>query len=67
MSAEIARRVVEAFHNRPANPAEIVNLTKRETGILELITEGLAIRDRPQQVANSPPSEHLTSCESKGG
>ena len=45
MSAEIARRVVEAFHHRPASPAELVSLTKRETGILELITEGLANKE----------------------
>ena len=49
MSAEIARRVVEAFH-KPRQPsgttsAEIVNLTKRETEILELLTKGLANKE----------------------
>ena len=49
MSAEIARRVVEAFHKpRPASgaaPAEEMKLTKRETEILELLTKGLANKE----------------------
>ncbi len=46
MSAEIARRVVEAFH-APAKPAggEEVKLSKRETEILELLTKGLANKE----------------------
>ncbi|MHA3774025.1 response regulator [Verrucomicrobiota bacterium sgz303538] len=49
MSAEIARRVVEAFHQprRPTAPAtpEPVQLSKRETEILELLTQGLANKE----------------------
>lgn len=49
MSAEIARRVVEAFH-KPPKPAgtpaaEAVKLSKRETEILELLTQGLANKE----------------------
>lgn len=45
MSAEIARRVVEAFH-RPAAPAsEAANLSKRETEILELLAQGHANKE----------------------
>jgi len=46
MSAEIARRVVEAFH-APAKPAagDEVKLSKRETEILELLTKGLANKE----------------------
>ena len=45
MSAEIARRVVEAFH-RPAPKAdEAMPLSKRETEILELLTQGLANKE----------------------
>lgn len=49
MSAEIARRVVEAFH-RPAAPAsppaeDEVQLSKRETEILELLVLGLANKE----------------------
>lgn len=48
MSAEIARRVVEAFH-QPAKAAgagaEDVKLSKRETEILELLTKGLANKE----------------------
>ncbi len=46
MSAEIARRVVEAFH-QPAKTAgpETVKLSKRETEILELLTKGLANKE----------------------
>lgn len=46
MSAEIARRVVEAFHQpvRTSMP-EDVKLSKRETEILELLTKGLANKE----------------------
>ncbi len=43
MSAEIARRVVQAFH-RPARGEE-VQLSKRETEILEFLTQGLANKE----------------------
>lgn len=45
MSAEIARRVVEAFHHQPKPPGEEANLSKRETEILELLTQGLANKE----------------------
>jgi DNA-binding NarL/FixJ family response regulator len=46
MSAEIARRVVEAFHQPvKAEDAEEVRLSKRETEILELLTKGLANKE----------------------
>ena len=46
MSAEIARRVVEAFHQPLKSPdAEAVKLSKRETEILELLTKGLANKE----------------------
>jgi DNA-binding NarL/FixJ family response regulator len=48
MSAEIARRVVEAFHQplkSPEHGGEEVKLSKRETEILELLTKGLANKE----------------------
>lgn len=49
MSAEIARRVVEAFHqprkSAAGQPEESVQLSKRETEILELLTQGLANKE----------------------
>lgn len=46
MSAEIARRVVEAFHQPVKSPeAEDVRLSKRETEILEHLTKGLANKE----------------------
>jgi DNA-binding NarL/FixJ family response regulator len=47
MSAEIARRVVEAFHQpaKPEQPGDEVKLSKRETEILELLCEGLANKE----------------------
>lgn len=45
MSAEIARRVVEAFHRPAAKPEDAVNLSKRETEILELLTKGLTNKE----------------------
>jgi DNA-binding NarL/FixJ family response regulator len=48
MSAEIARRVVEAFHQSPAQTdsgQESVNLSQRETEVAQLIAEGLANKE----------------------
>ncbi|MEO5917891.1 MAG: response regulator transcription factor [Luteolibacter sp.] len=46
MSAEIARRVVEAFHQPvKSTEAAAVKLSKRETEILELLTKGLANKE----------------------
>jgi DNA-binding NarL/FixJ family response regulator len=46
MSAEIARRVVEAFHQPVKSPAaDEVKLSKRETEILEQLCEGLANKE----------------------
>lgn len=46
MSAEIARRVVEAFHQPVKSAAaDEVKLSKRETEILELLTKGLANKE----------------------
>lgn len=48
MSAEIARRVVEAFHQGPARSEEgqeVVNLSQRETSVAQLIAEGLANKE----------------------
>jgi DNA-binding NarL/FixJ family response regulator len=45
MSAEIARRVVEAFYQPPQPATEAVHLSKRETEILHLLTQGLANKE----------------------
>ena len=46
MSAEIARRVVEAFHQpMKAKVDDDMKLSKRETEILELLTKGLANKE----------------------
>ena len=46
MSAEIARRVVEAFHQPTKSlVSEEVKLSKRETEILEQLTKGLANKE----------------------
>jgi DNA-binding NarL/FixJ family response regulator len=46
MSAEIARRVVEAFHQpMQSNKEEAVKLSKRETEILELLSKGLSNKE----------------------
>lgn len=48
MSPEIARRVVEAFHQTPRSEPSLlddVKLSKRETEILELLCEGLANKE----------------------
>ncbi len=54
MSAEIARRVVEAFHQPVKSPAaDVVKLSKRETEILELLTMGLANKEIADRVSIS--------------
>lgn len=57
MSAEIARRVVEAFHKpHQANGAAAVlavHLSKREKEILELLTQGLANKEIADRLALS--------------
>jgi DNA-binding NarL/FixJ family response regulator len=48
MSAEIARRVVEAFHQpltKPVEDQEKVHLSQRETAVAQLIAEGLANKE----------------------
>ena len=45
MSAEIARRVVEAFHQPRRTTEEAVHLSKRETEILDHLTQGLANKE----------------------
>jgi DNA-binding NarL/FixJ family response regulator len=48
MSPEIARRVVEAFHQTPRSEPGLlddVKLSKRETEILELLCKGLANKE----------------------
>lgn len=47
MSAEIARRVVEAFHQpvKASSDDEMVKLSKRENEILELLSTGLANKE----------------------
>jgi len=54
MSAEIARRVVEAFYQPVKLPdADAVKLSKRETEILELLTTGLANKEIADRLAIS--------------
>jgi DNA-binding NarL/FixJ family response regulator len=57
MSAEIARRVVEAFHQKTSRAAEtapeVPHLSKRETEILDLLSQGLANKEIADQLALS--------------
>jgi DNA-binding NarL/FixJ family response regulator len=45
MSPEIARRVVEAFHRPPQKAEETVQLSKRETEVLDLLAEGVGNKE----------------------
>ena len=46
MSAEIARRVVEAFHQQgEKDDLQEANLSKRELEVLKLLSEGLANKE----------------------
>jgi DNA-binding NarL/FixJ family response regulator len=53
MSAEIARRVVEAFHQPAKSLEHEVKLSKRETEILEWLTKGLANKEIADRLAIS--------------
>jgi DNA-binding NarL/FixJ family response regulator len=45
MSPEIARRVVEAFHQPLPKEGEAMNLSRRETELLDLLAEGLSNKE----------------------
>ncbi|NNC87195.1 MAG: response regulator transcription factor [Akkermansiaceae bacterium] len=46
MSADIARRVVQAFHRPPAHASEqAVNLSRRESQILSILADGLSNKE----------------------
>jgi DNA-binding NarL/FixJ family response regulator len=45
MSSDVARKLVESFHRRPAPAAATEALTPRETEILELLSEGLLYKE----------------------
>jgi DNA-binding NarL/FixJ family response regulator len=45
MSPEIARRVVEAFHRPAPKAEEAVQLSRRETEVLDLLAEGLGNKE----------------------
>lgn len=45
MSPEIARRVVQAFHRPEPKEGEAVNLSKRETELLDFLSEGLGNKE----------------------
>ncbi|MBK1835216.1 response regulator transcription factor [Roseibacillus ishigakijimensis] len=53
MSAEIARRVVEAFHGTYRDPLKEAHLTERETDILRLLADGLGNKAISAQLAIS--------------
>ncbi len=61
MSPEIARRVVEAFHQPAETQTEELNLTPRETEILELLCEGLANKEIADRlgISNETVRVHL--------
>ncbi|BCX47917.1 DNA-binding response regulator [Haloferula helveola] len=50
MSPEIARRVVEAFHQPTESQTEELNLTPRETEILDCLCDGLANKEIADQL-----------------
>lgn len=51
MSPEIARRVVEAFHQPASRGSDEINLSPRETDILLLLCEGLANKEIADRLA----------------
>lgn len=51
MSSEVARRLVESFHRRPAPAATAEALTPRENEILELLSEGLLYKEIGDRLA----------------
>jgi DNA-binding NarL/FixJ family response regulator len=57
MSSQIARKVVQAFQNKPVNNSDgeaLDLLTKREKEILELLSRGLMYKEIASQIFLSP-------------
>ncbi len=53
MSSEIARKVIQAFQKPPPQPANQLELTKRELEILELVAQGLVNKEIGDRLAIS--------------
>ncbi|MGE9268812.1 MAG: response regulator [Verrucomicrobiales bacterium] len=53
MSAEIARRVVEAFHQQPREETGLTSLSSRESEILALLAQGLINKEIATQLSIS--------------
>jgi len=67
MSVQIARQVVEHFHQIPAPASDVEKLTKREQEVLELLAKGFLYKEICEQLGISMPTvkSHLKQIYEK--
>ena len=67
MSADIARKVVSAFHANEKHSAPDYHLTKRENDILQLLAKGMLYKEIAQQVSisNNTIKQHIHNIYEK--
>lgn len=67
MSADIARKVVSAFHASEKNIEADYHLTKRESDILRLLAKGMLYKEIAQQIAisNNTVKQHIHNIYEK--
>lgn len=67
MSADIARKVVSAFHTNEKQNETDYHLTKRESSILQLLAKGMLYKEIAQQVSisNNTVKQHIHNIYEK--
>jgi DNA-binding NarL/FixJ family response regulator len=67
MSADIARKVVSAFHASEKYDGADYHLTKRENDILQLLAKGMLYKEIAQQisVSNNTVKQHIHNIYEK--
>ena len=67
MSADIARKVVSAFHANEKHSAPDYHLTKREYDILQLLAKGMLYKEIAQQISisNNTIKQHIHNIYEK--
>ena len=67
MSADIARKVVSAFHDNEKHSAPNYHLTRREYDILQLLAKGMLYKEIAQQISisNNTVKQHIHNIYEK--
>jgi len=67
MSADIARKVVNAFHANEKHSGPNYHLTRRESDILQLLAKGMLYKEIAQQISisNNTVKQHIHNIYEK--